>query len=37
MEQKYSPVENYFAKKRKFFGDDDSNAKKAFSCLKVLQ
>ncbi|MDW5550839.1 MULTISPECIES: hypothetical protein [Methanosarcina] len=36
MEQKYSPVENYFAKKKKFFGDGDSNAKKAFFLLEGI-
>ena len=33
MEQKYSSVEDYFAKNKKFFGDGDANAKKAFFLL----
>lgn len=42
MEQKYSSVEDYFAKNKKFFGEGDSNAKRAFFqlgryCKKVME
>ena len=32
MEQKYSSIDDYFAKNKKFSGDGDANAKKLVSC-----
>lgn len=38
MDNKYSSINDYFAKNKKFFGEGDSNARKAFFLLgKILQ
>ncbi len=42
MDNKYSSIDDYFAKNKKFFGDGDANAKKAFFllgryCNKVMK